>query len=254
MPRSLIICSGCKGGVGKSMVTMCIVDYFAHEKKRSILLIDGDAANPDVYRQYDKSKPNGDEESCDSGNPHAGKEGVSRKMIPLGDEEEEWTDLVEECENAADSDVIVSTPAGHVQRLVQADTYFSAAVEELNRRAVLLWVINGQRDCVELLRQYLDNRPSNAVTVHVVRNAGLARRFDLFNNTNTAQMVTNAGGKIITLPKIVRQVTDRMYSGRRETLREIAEGRSIPVAERAAARRFRRCVWPLLDDLGLTDE
>ena len=118
-----------------------------------------------------------------SGNPHAGKEGVSRKMIPLGDEEEEWTDLVEECENAADSDVIVSTPAGHVQRLVQADTYFSAAVEELNRRAVLLWVINGQRDCVELLRQYLDNRPSNAVTVHVVRNAGLARRFDLFNNT-----------------------------------------------------------------------
>lgn len=45
---TLFAVGGCKGGVGKTMVTLALMDYLLR-RDRPILLIEADTSNPDVW-------------------------------------------------------------------------------------------------------------------------------------------------------------------------------------------------------------
>ena len=54
MAKSIYLIGGSKGGVGKSLVTMATVDYL-QERGESVLLIESDTSNPDVWKAYKES-------------------------------------------------------------------------------------------------------------------------------------------------------------------------------------------------------
>ena len=49
--KSIVWIGGSKGGVGKSMVTMAMVDYL-QDKGEDVLLVDCDTSNPDASKAY----------------------------------------------------------------------------------------------------------------------------------------------------------------------------------------------------------
>ena len=49
--QRIYIVGGSKGGVGKSMVSMALVDYL-RESKRKVILVETDTSNPDVAKAY----------------------------------------------------------------------------------------------------------------------------------------------------------------------------------------------------------
>ena len=58
------------------------------------------------------------------------------------------------------------------------------SLEELHMQIISLWVINRQRDSIELLTKYMDTVPGK---LHVVRNTfyGEPQKFEMFNNSTT---------------------------------------------------------------------
>lgn len=56
MRKNLVYVGGSKGGTGKSMVCMALVDYFRKAfPKDTLLLVETDTSDPDVGRQLDGS-------------------------------------------------------------------------------------------------------------------------------------------------------------------------------------------------------
>jgi MinD-like ATPase involved in chromosome partitioning or flagellar assembly len=50
-PRRIYWIGGSKGGVGKSMMTVVILDYLL-EQGEKVLLVECDTSNPDVWKAY----------------------------------------------------------------------------------------------------------------------------------------------------------------------------------------------------------
>ena len=56
MPLPLVLISGSKGGVGKSLASMALLDYWlAHDKPA--FLVETDHSNPDVWKAYSDVVP-----------------------------------------------------------------------------------------------------------------------------------------------------------------------------------------------------
>ena len=51
MAKNIYLVGGSKGGVGKSIVTMATIDYL-QTLGETVLLIESDTSNPDVYKAY----------------------------------------------------------------------------------------------------------------------------------------------------------------------------------------------------------
>ena len=51
MDKRIYLVGGSKGGVGKSLVSMAIVDYL-QQTGEDELLVDSDTSNPDVWKAY----------------------------------------------------------------------------------------------------------------------------------------------------------------------------------------------------------
>ena len=110
---------------------------------------------------------------------------------------------------------------------------------ELGRTMVTLWVINRQRDSLELLADYLDSMPVGADhQVHVVRNGyfGSAEKFQLYNGSQLKQRIEEGGGLTLDFPDLADRVADQMA-----TQRLTIQGalREMPLGHRAELIRWR---------------
>ena len=100
-----------------------------------------------------------------------------------------------------------------------------------------MWVINRQRDSLELLSEYMTSL--TGTTLHVVRNAyfGAEEKFELYNNSKIRSQVEKAGGRSLTFPDLADRVSDDLYSKR---LSVSAAMKSLPLGNRAELARWRR--------------
>ncbi|KAF0136251.1 MAG: MobD, partial [Methylocystaceae bacterium] len=146
MDKAIYMVGGSKGGVGKSMVTMALI-HFLTARGEAVVVVDADTSNPDVMQNYEK------EIQC---------EGVNL------DDADGWIRLVNLCDENADKTVIVNTAARNNQGVGAYGVTLSGTLDELKRRLVTLWVVNRQRDSLELLQDFLEAIPNS--TVHVVKN------------------------------------------------------------------------------------
>lgn len=219
---------GDKGGVGKSIVALSLVDHVL-KQGQAILLLETDTSNPDVWRCYSKEP------------------GVQSELLLL-DQADGWITAVNLCADYPDRLTIINTAARNNLGVTAYGATLHSALPELERSLIALWVINRQRDSLELLRKFLNDFP--AAQVHVVRNLhwGSADKFELYNASNMPHMIAERSGLSLSFPDLADRVADNLFSDRYTIERALTE---LPIGNRAELRRWRNeCekVWRTLEE------
>lgn len=222
MAKSIYLIGGSKGGVGKSLVTMATVDYLEN-KGESVFLIESDTSNSDVWKAY--------------------KDSTETEVLNL-DEADGWIHLVNLCDSNPDSVIVVNTAARNNKGVSTYGETLNSTLTELKRKLVTLWVINRQRDSLELLKEYMDAIPNAAV--HVVRNGhfGEEKKFELYNGSKLRVTVEERGGQSVTFPDLADRVSDDIYSKRMSIALALKD---LPIGNRAELTRWRNDVKKVLE-------
>jgi hypothetical protein len=219
--RPIYWIGGSKGGVGKSMVAAATIDFLL-EKETRVCLVESDTSNPDVWKAY--------------------KDLLPVELINL-DQGDGWVDLVNTCDQNRDTVLVVNTAARNNLAVTQYGQTLDSCLAELDSKLVTLWVINRQRDSLELLKEFMDAVPN--ADVHVVRNGyfGEEKKFELYNSSNLRESVESRGGKSVTIPDLADRVADDLATKR---LPFAAAAKSMPIGNRAELSRWRSEVRKVL--------
>jgi len=221
---SVIFCDGSKGGVGKTIMSIGVTDYYTQKLGKKVVLIETDTSNSDAAKPYAKDE--------------------MVTIVPLClDDADGWIELVNICDVHKGIDVIVNVAARNNEAVASYGETLTGALEELARDFTTYWIINRQRDSIELLKQFEGNMTIGSI--HVVRNNhwGAADKFELFNGSKMAKTVEKRG-KILDLPDLADRVTDYIYSQRLSIEKAMTE---MPIGNKAELRRWRQNVWSMLD-------
>lgn len=212
--RNIYWIGGSKGGVGKSLIAMSAIDHLT-DKGSKVFLVDSDTSNPDVWKAYEKQ--------------------LDAECVDL-DGADGWIQLVNICDRHREGAVVVNTAARNNHAVTRFGGILGEALPELGRRLIALWVINRQRDCLELLKQFVDAMPS--AEIHVVRNGyfGPEQKFELYNGSKVREAIESKGGRSLTFPDLADRVTDDIYS-RRLALASALQ--TLPLGNRAELSRWR---------------
>jgi hypothetical protein len=224
MAKPIISVTGSKGGVGKSIVSMAVVHYLKN-KGEKVLLVEADTTNPDVWKCY--------------------RNDVECERLNL-DEKEGWMDLTNLLAERPEYLVVINTPARSTDGVNSYGALLTESLPELQREMVTLWVINSQRDSLELLKQYL-----NAISVgrvHVLRNLyhGPEKKFELYNNSKIRESLESRGGKSLNFPEVADRISDQLHSDRR-TIQQVID--SSPIGNRAEVNRWVRESAAIFDEV-----
>ena len=132
------------------------------QRGEEVFVIDADTSNPDVFKSYEEE--------------------VVCELVNL-DEADGWIRFVNICDEHKGSVVVVNTAARNNLGVAAYGRTLSQSLEELERELVTLWVINRQRDSLELMQDYIDAIPNS--TVHVLKNGyfGADAKFELYNGS-----------------------------------------------------------------------
>ncbi len=221
MTKPIYIAGGSKGGVGKSFISIGLLDTLLN-RGEDVLLIESDTSNPDVWKMYQAE--------------------LQSELVDL-DDANGWIDLVNVCEQHPKHCVVINTAARNNRSVTAYGQTLNSTVDELQRKLVTFWVINRQRDSLELLRDYMQTL--SASTVHVVRNGyfGEEKKFELYNASETRKLVEAAQGLSLTFPDLADRVSDDLYSKRLSITAGLAR---LPMGNRAELRRWRSDVHTVL--------
>ena len=226
MNPPILFVSGSKGGVGKSIAAMAVLDYLT-AAGRPVKLVETDLANPDVWKSYGRS--------------------VESELLDL-DQVDGWISLVNLVEADPHITFVINTPARNNESAREHGAILLDSLRELERRLVTLWVINRQRDSLELLESYMQSM--NAGVIHVIRNGyfGDAHKFELYEQSAVKQTIKDHGGLSLFLPDLADRVTDALYSSR-ITIKEAAG--QLTLGDRAVLNSWRNAVRSLLTEAEL---
>lgn len=222
MSKPIYKVAGGKGGVGKSTTVAGVVDYL-QVKEEPTVLIETDTSNPDVFKSY--------------------KDEVAVAEVIDLDNANGWIDLVNICDQHRDHTVVINTGARNEKGVTSYGQTLSSTLAEMQRELVTLWVINRQRDSLELLKTYVDVMPES--TTHVIRNGyfGDELKFELYNNSKTREAIEKAGGQSLLLPDLADRVSDDLFSKRLSINKAL---QTLPLGNRAELTRWRKEVHRML--------
>ena len=217
MNASMFYIGGSKGGVGKSKVSFALIDYLISNGHK-VLLLESDTANPDVYKAHLR---------------HA-NEGLVCKLSNL-DEAEGWIELVNFADAYPEHVMVINSAARSNKGIEQHGATLRETLGELQRELVTFWVLNRQRDSLELLRGFL-NVFSDAL-IHACRNLhfGDAGKFVLYSESQAKQIVEKKG-KTLNFPDLADRVADAVYSKRIPIWVAMKE---LTIGDRAELKRWR---------------
>ena len=226
MSKPIYLVGGSKGGVGKSMVTMALIDYLQGTGE-SAVLIETDTSNPDVWKTYGDS--------------------TKGELVNL-EEADGWIKLINICgdEGNKESTIVINTRAANNQGVQKYGETLNSTLEELGRNLIALWVINRQRDSLELLKDFREALP-NAL-VHVVRNGyfGEESKYQLYNGSKIRAAVEEKGGKSLTFPDMADLLADDIYTKRLTIAKASAD---LPIGNRAELKRWKALATVMFDEV-----
>jgi len=211
--QPIYLVGGSKGGVGKSMVTLALAD---HLQRRDIhaVLVETDTSNPDVMKALR------DEMKC--------------AAYDL-DDADGWIGFVNFCDTHRGAAVIVNTAARNQTGVARYGGTLARTLDELERQLVVLWVINRQRDSLELLHIFGQTFPDTVT--HVVRNGyfGTPDKFALYQESQLRKSIETKG-RSLDFPDLADRVADELRS-QRISIRKAAE--TMQIGQRAELFRWR---------------
>lgn len=222
-PARIILSAGGKGGVGKSTVTIGLIDALLEDGDKPVL-VESDTSNPDVWKMYG--------------------EALDHKLINL-DTVDGWIDLVNYAAEMGGRTLVVNTAARNNEGLEKFGQMLRDSLPELDRELVTLWVINRQRDSLELLKAFREAMPDT--TVHVFRNGyfGEEHKFELYNGSKLRDEIEEAGGRSYLFPDLADRVSDDLFSKRMTVHAALKE---LPIGNRAELRRWRDATREVIRD------
>jgi hypothetical protein len=209
----LYLVGGGKGGVGKSLLTLTLIDYLQRHGETP-MLVETDTSNPDVMKAVEAE--------------------VTCAAFDL-DEADGWISLVNFCAEHPDTPVVINTAARSNHGVARYGSTLGNTLDELNRQLVVFWIINRQRDSLELLREFTTHFPG--AMIHVVRNAyfGDPDKFTLYRDSKLRKTIEETG-QSLDFPDLADRVSDDLRS-QRLSVREAAA--SMPIGHRAELLRWR---------------
>jgi MinD-like ATPase involved in chromosome partitioning or flagellar assembly len=224
MSKTIFLVGGGKGGVGKSLMSMALLD-FLHRTGRRPFLVETDTSVPDVFKTYG--------------------EAVGGELVNL-DEREGWIDLVNLVESSPESAFVINTGARNQTGISNFGRTLSKALPELGRKLVVFWMIDRKRESLELLSDFREAIPE--AEVHVVRNMylGAEKKFELYNGSKMRAAIESRGGKSLNLPELADRVTDAMNKGRLTVERAVGE---LSLGDRMELERWRDDCKALLSEV-----
>ena len=220
---SIYLVNGAKGGVGKSLLTMALLDYL---KDREPALLETDIANPDVGKAY-------------------GREVSRFGALDLGGEDA-WIDFANFVSEAP-GPVVVNSAAG--TDASESAARLANALEELGQDLVCFWVINTQRDSLELLKKFIRGTGGRGrgTRIHVCRNLffGDPADFRLYDESGARKEIEANGGKTLDFPKLARRVSHSLYVDR---LPIDGASEKMPFGNRIELQRWRKLVHSMFSE------
>lgn len=218
---TVIYVGGGKGGVGKSLVSMAAVDLL-RTRKQAVTLVEGDQANPDVYKCYQKLIP---VQTCDF------------------DVEDGWNDLGELAEKTTDRVIVVNSGA----RVIEGVRKYGYVLEDCAQAGIIdlvvLWPINRLRDSVTAIRDFRTAIPSGKLAV--IRNLffGQANKFTRWNESKYAHGLVAARTAVCDLEELSDPIVDKIYDRRMPIEEVVDDGLFV---HKSNARRWREKTHSML--------
>lgn len=216
--RRVYVIGNDKGGVGKSLTAMGLIDYLLQQGEKPFL-VECDTANPDVWKAYGKT--------------------IDSATISL-DDLEGWLALLDHCATEREQTIVINQGARSKVSIERFGDRLLEGLQRLDSELITFWVINPQRDSLELLKDYAAYLPGT--TIHIVRNEYFAPadRFVEYNESKTRIALEAKGGCTLTLPALASRVTSQLYGNQRLTLEQSAM--SGPFGTQIEAQRWRSAV------------
>jgi hypothetical protein len=221
MNKNIYLIGGCKGGVGKSLVSMSIIDFLL-DKKQKVTLFETDLTNPDVLKTYKKIIPT--------------------ELVDL-DGPDGWIDMINAVAEIPDHVIVINTAARNNKGIASHSETLTSIIPELKRNLITLWVINRQRDSLELLSDYIETVQNTKI--HVICNEyfGPYAKFNLYKNSKIKAKIEASGGKSISFPELADRIADDLYNNRYT----IADAlKNLPIGNRAELIKWKSSVTKIL--------
>jgi hypothetical protein len=214
MEKPIILVGGGKGGVGKSLLSIALVDYVIATDRRPFL-VETDTSVPDVYKTY-------------------GGE-IGAELVNL-DDREGWIELLNLVESHPEDTIVVNTGARNQTGISNFGKTLRKALPQLKRRLVVFWLIDRKRESLELLSDFIETLPE--AEINVVRNLylGTERKFELYNASKMRTSIEQTGGRSLSFPELADRVTDAMNKGRLSVAKAIEE---LSFGDRMEVERWR---------------
>ena len=237
MKKNLIYVGGSKGGTGKSMVCMALVDYFRKTfSKDTILLFETDTSNPDVGRLYMETK------------------GVITDGIVLSEEDSGWMQLVDEIDTTKAKHIIINSMAASNTGVQAQGSLLDMNVLEGNIEVDFkaLWVMNRNKDSVTLLRDFMENMKSAVVYPVINLYFGKEEDFTFYRSSEDLhEAVSVRGGRQITFPNLNDLIADKLYT---DEINLEALPKQLRLGMRTGLERWLKLVKETFDGIFMQDK
>mgnify|MGYP004654118195 FL=1 len=229
MNPPILYVGGSKGGVGKSYMSFALLDYLT-ERNKKILLLETDTSNPDVFKAHAKE----------------GSEPLECRQLDL-DMADGWIELINLADEFSDHVMVINSAARSNSGIEKYGTTLKETLPELDRKLYTFWMINRQRDSLELLRDFRASF-GDAGPVNVFRNLyfGASENFERYNNSKIRKQIEETGGGSFDFPDLADRVSDMIYSERRSITQALQE---LPIGDRAELKRWRAKYFAIFDTL-----
>ena len=192
--KPMIKVGGLKGGTGKSLMTIVLVALLRTNGEQ-VILVEADDSNSEAYKLYQNV------------------DGVTCLALDL-DRHDGWMALCDIAEENRHSYIVVNTGARMKDEVKQSITFFTDCLESLNRDLVVFWMMNAQKDSVELLNSYLPY--ASKLRLYAVRNLffAVAEKFETYNASKHVRPTVEKTGGTIDFPVLVERLVHRLYTDR----------------------------------------
>jgi hypothetical protein len=198
MKNTIFYVGGGKGGVGKSMVSMTLVQFLIdrYGDSKTIHLIETDESNPDVGRVYKGRIP------------------VSTAI--LDENEKGWILMAGIIENSSDTLFIINSAARSNMGIRKNGRNFAAVLEsgKVPYHFVTFWPMNRQKDSISLLEEYLEYVSFGPV--YPIRNNyfGDPEDFALYARyLKESKLLQRRITKTLDFPSLADIIADDFYTG-----------------------------------------
>lgn len=226
------IIAGSKGGVGKSMLALVVIDQLRMQGKQ-VLYFETDTSNADVWLCLERDSANAPGEAID---------GVVMYTIKI-DEEDGWIEMINIIDSHKDHVVVIGTASRTTNAVRSYGGILRDTMPALQRKLVTLWVIDEQRDSMNQLKDHLSVFPDTVT--HVVKNSKHgADAFGLYDESKLRVTIESKGGVSLVMPRLALCVVTSLYSDRLA----ISEALDVlPLGNKYALLNFRNACRRVLE-------